>query len=43
MDDVLGAAEERTVLLITHRQEGLARMDEVHTLVHGRTTVECRG
>jgi ABC-type transport system involved in cytochrome bd biosynthesis fused ATPase/permease subunit len=32
MDDVLGAAEERTVLLITHRQEGLARMDEVHTL-----------
>jgi len=43
MDDVLGAAEERTVLLITHRQEGLAQMDEVHTLVHGRTTVECRG
>ena len=33
MDDVLGAAEERTVLLITHRQEGLAQMDEVHTLV----------
>ena len=32
MDDVLGAAEERTVLLITHRQEGLAQMDEVHTL-----------
>jgi ATP-binding cassette, subfamily C, bacterial CydC len=43
MDDVLGAAEGRTVLLITHRQEGLAQMDEVHTLVHGRTTVECRG
>ena len=43
MDDVLGAAEERTVLLITHRQEGLARMDEVHTLAYGRTTVECRG
>ena len=43
MDDVLGAAEERTVLLITHRQEGLARMDEVHTLAYGRTTAECRG
>jgi ATP-binding cassette, subfamily C, bacterial CydC len=43
MDDVLGAAEERTVLLITHRQEGLDRMDEVHTLAYGRTTVECRG
>jgi len=43
MDDVLGAAEERTVLLITHRQEGLARMDEVHTLAYGRTSVECRG
>jgi thiol reductant ABC exporter CydC subunit len=39
MDDVLGAAEERTVLLITHRQEGLDRMDEVHTLAYGRTTV----
>jgi thiol reductant ABC exporter CydC subunit len=43
MEDVLGAAEERTVLLITHRQEGLARMDEVHTLAYGRTSVECRG
>ena len=32
MDDVLDAAEERTVLLITHRREGLARMDEVVAL-----------
>jgi thiol reductant ABC exporter CydC subunit len=35
MDDVLGAAEERTVLLITHRHEGLARMDEVVALEGG--------
>jgi thiol reductant ABC exporter CydC subunit len=32
MEDVLDAAEERTVLLITHRREGLARMDEVLAL-----------
>jgi thiol reductant ABC exporter CydC subunit len=32
MDDVLDAAEGRTVLLITHRPEGLARMDEVVVL-----------
>jgi ATP-binding cassette, subfamily C, bacterial CydC len=32
MGDVLDAAEERTVLLITHRREGLARMDEVVAL-----------
>jgi ATP-binding cassette, subfamily C, bacterial CydC len=32
MEDVLDAAEERTVLLITHRREGLARMDEVVAL-----------
>jgi thiol reductant ABC exporter CydC subunit len=32
MDDVLAAAAGRTVLLITHRPEGLERMDEVVTL-----------
>src|SRR4029079_12996209 len=32
MDDVLDSAEERSVLLITHRREGLARMDEVVAL-----------
>ncbi len=29
MDDVLNAAADRTVLLITHRPEGLERKDEV--------------
>ena len=29
LDDVLAAAADRTVLLITHRHEGLDRMDEV--------------
>ena len=29
IDDVLDAAADRTVLLITHRPEGLDRMDEV--------------
>jgi ABC-type transport system involved in cytochrome bd biosynthesis fused ATPase/permease subunit len=32
VDDVLDAADGRTVLLITHRPEGLGRMDEVVTL-----------
>jgi thiol reductant ABC exporter CydC subunit len=32
MDDALDSAEERSVLLITHRREGLARMDEVVAL-----------
>ena len=32
MDDVLDAAGERSVLLITHRAEGLDRMDEVVAL-----------
>jgi thiol reductant ABC exporter CydC subunit len=32
MDDVLEAAGERTVLLITHRPEGLEHVDEVVTL-----------
>ncbi|HVN60909.1 MAG TPA: thiol reductant ABC exporter subunit CydC [Gaiellaceae bacterium] len=35
MDDVLDAAAERTVLLITHRQEGLERMDEIVALEGG--------
>ena len=43
MDSILGATRDRTTLLITHRTEGLDRMDEVHTLAYGRTTVECRG
>jgi thiol reductant ABC exporter CydC subunit len=32
MDDVLDAAGDRTVLLITHRHEGLDRMDEIVAL-----------
>jgi ATP-binding cassette subfamily C protein CydC len=32
MDDVLDAAGDRSVLLITHRPEGLDRMDEIVTL-----------
>ena len=36
MDDVLDAAGDRTVLLITHRGEGLERMDEVVALTGGR-------
>ena len=32
MDDVLDAAEGRSVLLITHRPEGLERMDEIVVL-----------
>ena len=32
MDDVLAAADGRTVLLITHRGEGLEHMDEIVTL-----------
>ena len=39
MDDVLDAAGDRTVLLITHRDEGLERMDELVTLdSEGRAT-----
>jgi ABC-type transport system involved in cytochrome bd biosynthesis fused ATPase/permease subunit len=29
MDDIVDAAGDRTVLLITHRPEGLNRMDEI--------------
>ena len=36
MDDVLDAAEGRSVLLITHRPEGLERMDEIVVLDDGR-------
>jgi len=36
IDDVLDAAGDRTVLLITHRPEGLDRMDEVLVLDGGR-------
>ena len=32
MDDVLDASAERSVLLITHRTEGLDRMDEILSL-----------
>jgi ABC-type transport system involved in cytochrome bd biosynthesis fused ATPase/permease subunit len=32
MDDVLDAADGRTVLLITHRPEGLDRMDQIVSL-----------
>jgi len=36
MEDVLDAARDKTVLLITHRPEGLERMDEVVTLDAGQ-------
>ena len=36
IDDALRAADARSVLLITHRPEGLALVDEVVTLRHGR-------
>ncbi len=36
MQDVLDAAAGQTVLLITHRPEGLERMDEIVRLDHGR-------
>jgi ABC-type transport system involved in cytochrome bd biosynthesis fused ATPase/permease subunit len=36
MEDVLAAAEDRTVLLITHRPEGLEWMDDVVRLEGGR-------
>jgi ABC-type multidrug transport system fused ATPase/permease subunit len=36
MRDVFAAAGDRTVLLITHRDEGLGLVDEVVTLVAGR-------
>ena len=32
MDDVLDAAADRAVLLITHRPEGLEQMDEIVAL-----------
>jgi ATP-binding cassette, subfamily B, bacterial len=36
MDDVLDASTSRTVLLITHRPEGLGRMDEIVRLADDR-------
>jgi ATP-binding cassette subfamily C protein CydC len=36
MDDVLDATADKTVLLITHRPEGLERMDEIVALDAGR-------
>jgi ATP-binding cassette, subfamily C, bacterial CydC len=38
MDDVLDATAGKTVLLVTHRPEGLERMDEVVTLDAGRVS-----
>ena len=36
MDDVLAAAGDRAVLLVTHRPEGLEHMDEILELTDGR-------
>jgi thiol reductant ABC exporter CydC subunit len=36
MDELLDIMRGRTVLLLTHRPEGLARMDRVYQLVNGR-------
>jgi ATP-binding cassette subfamily C protein CydCD len=36
MGDLLGAADRRTVLLLTHRTEGLDQVDRVLTLARGR-------
>jgi ATP-binding cassette subfamily C protein CydC len=36
MDDVLAAAGDRAVLLVTHRPEGLEHMDEIVELADGR-------
>jgi thiol reductant ABC exporter CydC subunit len=38
IDDVLDAAGERAVLLVTHREEGLDRMDEIVELGSGAAT-----
>jgi ABC-type transport system involved in cytochrome bd biosynthesis fused ATPase/permease subunit len=38
MGDVLEAAGERAVLLVTHRDEGLDRMDEIVELAAGAAT-----
>jgi ATP-binding cassette subfamily C protein CydCD len=40
MDDLLDAAGGRTVLVLTHRTEGLHRTDRVLTLRDGRLTAE---
>jgi ABC-type transport system involved in cytochrome bd biosynthesis fused ATPase/permease subunit len=36
MDDVLDVLGEKTLLFITHRSEGLERMDEILELDDGR-------
>jgi ATP-binding cassette subfamily C protein CydCD len=36
MADLLDAAAGRTVLLLTHRRDGLAHVDEIHDLTDGR-------
>ena len=40
MDDVLDALDEKTLLLITHRSEGLERMDEIIELDDGRIAAD---
>ena len=40
MDDLLDAADGRTVLMLTHRTEGLDRVDRVLTLRDGRLSAE---
>ncbi len=40
VDDMLSAAEDRAVLLITHREEGLDLVDEVVTLAEGRRAAQ---
>jgi ABC-type transport system involved in cytochrome bd biosynthesis fused ATPase/permease subunit len=40
MDDVLDVGRERTILLITHRPEGLERMDELDTIDSGARVAE---
>jgi ATP-binding cassette subfamily C protein CydCD len=38
MSDLLAAAAGRSVLLLTHRRDGLEHVDAVHDLVDGRLT-----
>ena len=37
MRDVFAAADERSILLITHRSEGLDLVDEIYELAGGTT------
>jgi len=43
MDDVLDVLGEKTLLFITHRSEGLERMDEILELDDGRIVAGCGG